>query len=532
MRKLLIAFFFGFFLMFFKLTCHAQALPVPSAETLTTIQTGNEQLINLSYVPDKLLPWNNFSSDFAFGFNSGAVLFSELTEVTPENFNVVRLTTEDKEELLGVNPFWSSVNNLPTEFSVSDEIFLCSFDNGYMRGNCYLDQYGNILSYSNTLAGKYLNLAIGGNQIDISEFNALFSDQVDQIYSNNLNLYDTGLVDITDQTYYLFVGQTASGKARDAYYLYIANQYQPGLIVPENTTSGTPIRSWYANDLNLFNFHVVLRNTDNRGIVVTSGDYTKDNFSYAYRVTYLIGNNYQNVNVSDYNSFLSSPYQSTLLFAKDGYIYNPSIESEVSQAFKPLQYPEGSTIDPLSGDYFDYDQIRQLEESLNDLNSRLNDLYDYSQGLGDNNFPFYYPSNDLVSLGDSSLPLPGGSSFPDIGPQPLPSPNIDYSTLPQPSAETVGQSFGNFNIPFFNNLQYKFPFSIPWDLKMAIQQLTNNPEAPAWNFDWKIHILNREYVYHFEGDLSDFDELARVFRLLQLCSFIIFLGIFTYKQFF
>lgn len=533
MRKLFLGFLLGFFFILgYSLSVHAQSMPTLSSQSYEIINGGNESLFNLGFTDYDLFSFasgSKFSPSFRFALGSGYVLYSDLTSIDSEDLTITRMTTEQKQTLLDQGEFWGVISNQPTQFDVTDEIFLCSYDNGYFRGNCYIDLQGNVLANSPTLAGKYLNVAFGGKQIDPSEWNQLYVDLQDQIKSNQYNLYDNGLIDITGTTYYLFTGQTASGRARDSYYLYIANQYQNGVVVPVTSTNGDRICTWYANDLSVFNFRVVKANTDNINIRVIEGNFSKNGYDYRYQVYYLEGNNYLNVAVNDYNNFLQNPYSGSL-FSKDGYVYNSSLENADSVPFVPTKLGTGAEkVIQVDEDYFDYSEIQRLEQALNDLNTQVNELYNYNYGISEDNFPFYITIPDTIpSVNPSLSPLPGGNNFPNIDLNPYP----DYIPDIQPDVQAVTQSFDALNIPFFRNLQYKFPFSIPFDIAQAIQNLGQLPEAPAWNFDWKIHILDRDYVYHFEGDLSDFDDLASMFRLLQFLAFVIFMGYFSYKQFF
>lgn len=70
-------------------------------------------------------------------------------------------------------------------------------------------------------------------------------------------------------------------------------------------------------------------------------------------------------------------------------------------------------------------------------------------------------------------------------------------------------------------LQSFFPFCIPWDIYSVIALLNVPPEAP--NFTWKMDFGGRFDSYDIEIDLSDFEIVARVFRIMIVIGFLLFL---------
>lgn len=70
-------------------------------------------------------------------------------------------------------------------------------------------------------------------------------------------------------------------------------------------------------------------------------------------------------------------------------------------------------------------------------------------------------------------------------------------------------------------LQSFFPFCIPWDIYSVIALLNVPPEAP--NFTWRMDFGGRFDSYDVEIDLSDFEIVARVFRIMIVIGFLLFL---------
>lgn len=169
-----------------------------------------------------------------------------------------------------------------------------------------------------------------------------------------------------------------------------------------------------------------------------------------------------------------------------------------------------------------YNGLVSYDDTLNNspTYTRIyNENYDYSNPITTNNYPVYYdvsypsysPINNnyyenIYNYYSNTDPGTGG----DIG-------NLPEGTLPD-------------NIPILSNLQNRFPFSIPWDIYNLVSGLAVERETPYINRDIYIPVV--DMTYHIEYDLSDFDEIASLFRTLFLISFIIGLAWFSYDHFF
>lgn len=108
----------------------------------------------------------------------------------------------------------------------------------------------------------------------------------------------------------------------------------------------------------------------------------------------------------------------------------------------------------------------------------------------------------------------------------------NYYTTP-----TEGEDIGDLtegditgNLPILSNLQYRFPFSIPFDIYKLMKGFAVERETPY--IDTYLTIPRVNYVWHIQYDLHDYDELAELFRTLFIIGFIIGLAYFSYDHFF
>ena len=146
----------------------------------------------------------------------------------------------------------------------------------------------------------------------------------------------------------------------------------------------------------------------------------------------------------------------------------------------------------------------------------INNNYNYEGDTNYNNYPIYY-----------------NYDFPTYPTTNAYTTNIyNYYTTPQ-----IGGDVGQLDpeditdgIPILNNLKYRFPFSIPFDIYNLIQGLSVQREAP--NFDWEIYLPVIDYTWEIDFDLSTWDTQAGIFRTCFLILFIIALAMWSYNHFF
>ena len=224
------------------------------------------------------------------------------------------------------------------------------------------------------------------------------------------------------------------------------------------------------------------------------------------------------------------------------YGYNFAYCSSYKNSFDPLW--AGFTIDmelPNSAQYAQYrsasddayyltpvDDIQDVPDSdvynytyvINNppqITRNTNNNYNYEGDTNYNNYPIYYnfeyPTYPTTNTYTTNI--------------------YNYYTTPN----TEGGSAGSItdpilpeNIPILSNLEYRFPFSIPFDLYKLAKGLSVPRETPY--IDTVIVIPGINYAWHLEYDLHAFDNVAELFRLLELILFIVALAVFSYDHFF
>lgn len=100
------------------------------------------------------------------------------------------------------------------------------------------------------------------------------------------------------------------------------------------------------------------------------------------------------------------------------------------------------------------------------------------------------------------------------------------------SIQTALQSFFQLSgeaTDYAIQLRDFFPFCIPFDLFDFITVLSAEPEAPV--FHWEIPVPQLGQTFELEVDLSAWDEIAILFRNLELLAFIFGLAIMTREKF-
>ena len=139
--------------------------------------------------------------------------------------------------------------------------------------------------------------------------------------------------------------------------------------------------------------------------------------------------------------------------------------------------------------------------------------------------PIYYPDPDAHPDKPPRPvidPNPGPKPDPDPGTDPDPKPDPD----PDPDPDPVP-------LPDMNATDYKvelsgiFPFCIPFDFIALLRTLDAEPRAPCFTFPVVIPALS--YREDVKLDLAIFDDVAKVIRLCEKVSFILFLMFVTSK---
>ncbi len=139
--------------------------------------------------------------------------------------------------------------------------------------------------------------------------------------------------------------------------------------------------------------------------------------------------------------------------------------------------------------------------------------------------PIYYPDPDahpdkpprpVIDPDPGKKPDPKPDPDPGTDPDPKPDPDPDPAPLPDMDA-------ADYRV----ELTGVFPFCIPFDFIALLKTLDAAPRAPC--FDFPVVIPALDYREDVKLDLSIFDDVAKVIRLCEKVSFILFLMFVTSK---
>ena len=94
---------------------------------------------------------------------------------------------------------------------------------------------------------------------------------------------------------------------------------------------------------------------------------------------------------------------------------------------------------------------------------------------------------------------------------------------------TIYDSDGNVLPAYHVSLKDFFPFCLPFDIYDLISALAADPVAPV--FEWTIAVPRWGISQVIEVDLSEWDDIARLFRTFELASFVLGLALITREKF-
>ena len=537
----LIVFFIGG--IFCTMTCHAQSLPVPSVNTINTITDGNGNIFRSGFSSQGTLPLYISNSQLTTMFktvaNNPVLTDASLFSVDSSDFEVRSLT---QEEIDLYSQVYSQLYTATNDVVTWDNTYYVTYDNGYFSGQLYCDSNGNILSFkpdNNTTFLAY-TLGFGGSVFDASDFGNIY-DQIGELLSqqqfywsedDSLNFSDTLF------NYYIAVGQkynySDTVKGYKAWKVNIPNIYDLNHCYIYSYTnnnngivSNSPTVIYFVE--NPSKYIEVIADYQSRfvnyQVRVNTINTTVNNITYNYQLI-IDSSLIQQSKKTSYADFASqNGTASTYIMGYNGFSYNPDLAS--TNYVYNFQYTDDSYFD-VDDSYYSYDSLQNLNDKLNTANWALNDSFNPEQTISDTNYP-YYIDTVIDEVIPTSLPFPDTiTSNPPI----VLNPDIVYEQSLQPEMSVAIDSFQNMGIPFIQGISNRYPFSIPWDIANFVSRFNATPTPPAWNFDWKITIGSTTYTKHFEGDLSDFNSLAEIFRNLILISFVIALCKFSYDHHF
>ena len=136
--------------------------------------------------------------------------------------------------------------------------------------------------------------------------------------------------------------------------------------------------------------------------------------------------------------------------------------------------------------------------------------------------------NPTPSTTPAVNPDPGGGTDPD--PNPNPDPDNPDPDNPDPTPEEEAS-------PYKADLRKVFPFCIPFDLIHLFKVFDAEPEAPVFKFPLDLELDNPwtgekvvDYHHEFEFDFSDYEDLIKLLRIIQIVAFITGLMMITRQQ--
>ena len=107
-------------------------------------------------------------------------------------------------------------------------------------------------------------------------------------------------------------------------------------------------------------------------------------------------------------------------------------------------------------------------------------------------------------------------------------PSMPSEPVVDPSEPTEPEDVGPIG-DYALDLTEFFPFCIPYDIKEFLSLLSAAPEAPV--FEWDIVVKSWDWGFHVTVDLSPWNDVAALFRKLELLAFIVGLGFVTREKF-
>lgn len=527
MRKFLYIIAFFFFINFISFKSSASALPEISQTTLEVIEGGMSDAINAGASYKGFSPYTD-------GIIASSQILSEIiVQVANINEDASALYTCDSNDCYIRALSSSEIEELENNSSYHlfdrlgnivdyDDCYKIFYDNGYLSGSAYVDQYGDILYYeagNESIHRQAVNIIFGGNLVDWEDWNNFYDLMSNNISENNGSYNYVNGVDITKSSvWYCSYGSTAGGQPQSATSVLVQNCNIQGLcvVVPSNNPNISSDTIYYNDGANIYVEYLFGRMTPN----ISNGDYYLNGYHYTHQLKF--GPFIQkNEAINDYHRWRYENYNvyDRLFGYGEGNFATSSdmlILPKNPQAFKLLQVPEGSEFPALdegaSVDISDLPEIISQPQS----NPIPNPNFKPSQNIDFDNFPLINPSVVPIVVSPSILPYP----------------DLDNAVQPGFGGD-IGQitpeGLSN-NIPIISDLRYRFPFSIPFDIHDMIQGLVVTREAP--HFEWEIYFPVIDFTWVVDFDLSAWDTQAGIFRTCFLILFIIALGMWAYNHFF
>lgn len=257
---------------------------VRATEAIELTQASFDLLNNgvdlLSYsasVPYGFLPFV-FSSEKDYQSVLENMMQKEDVFVIDGNANVqIRPLTENEYGLLENAYVYDDDGNIVS----LQQLYFGEVDNGYFTEKFYCKNDGSIVYQDQAKENPYIDVKFGGSDYSFLQWQNMY-DALSDSLDNNSYHYNLNGDTVGNVTFYYAVGQTQSGRPGYAASVFIANQYQPGIVVP-NPKNNDTIMSWYTNDLSQFNYEVLIGTVpDAFAFKYTQGNYSVGGYHYDY----------------------------------------------------------------------------------------------------------------------------------------------------------------------------------------------------------------------------------------------------------
>ena len=559
MKKILF-FLIPFLIIIFPFHVHAEALPEIAEPVFQVIEGGMQDAI--SSIPT----WKGISPYLDAGIQAYEVFGAILTQVSNMSIESAELHTCDVNDcdvsrvsqeqlaLLKEKESTDGYHVYDRDNNVIDlgttPIYTVNFDNGFFHGQTFIDSHGQILYYGQAPSGArtMAKILFGGTYWAYGDWN-YFADLAAQTVTDNNMAWNPHISDLSDISWYLTYGYFSTsqwGTNHEIYSIFIPDMYAPGSIIKRDSSGET----WYFN-LNSdgskpFVYKASSANPSSPTGYLSFSAYTTEFNGYTYNYVLHAHNSISEwnakptISIQDfYNLSYAGVVQQQYYVIESNF---PTWSAEKSNEahrdethyFMPLQWPDGSVIHPeLPEDEIDLDSLAETSE-MPEIAPEANPDYDPSEELSPDNYPYTYPQPVVMPWVRPS-PIPGIIVGPGPGPGPTPDPTPDPTATPSldPDIEEDPSILPGGRIPILHNIQNRFPFCIPFDVYRFVNAIgTVQATPPAWDFDWSITVWEHTYTVHVQGDLSDYEPLAIIFRELILISFILAIMFWSYTHYF
>ena len=210
-------------------------------------------------------------------------------------------------------------------------------------------------------------------------------------------------------------------------------------------------------------------------------------------------------------------------YTKENIWVHPDLQNTYQNNGK-LEYPQEAP-QPLQ-----YPSAENLADLAKKLNPEINP--DYSPEIAPN-----YVQELIQKLQRD----PSVNPDPDPNPNPNPGTDPQPTTAPLPTVNPTGTpetpTPEEEASPYKADLKDIFPFCIPFDLIHLLKVFDADAEAPVFKFPLDLELDNPwtgekvvDYHHEFEFDFSDYEDLIKLLRIIQIVAFITGLMMITRQQ--